>query len=140
MQTNKTKPEPTSVEDFLNSIEDEKKRADSIELAALMQKITGVKPVMWGPSIVGFGQYHYTYASGREGDSIAVGFSPRKAALVLYGLIFYGRNLKNLPKLGKHTTGKGCLYIKDLSQVDREVLSEMIEVSFKRLNGQTLAS
>jgi hypothetical protein len=92
-----------------------------------MQKVTGDEPRMWGPSIVGFGSYHYVYESGREGDNLVVGFSPRKAANVLYGAIGFDGAEALLAKLGKHTTGKGCLYIKNLADVDAKVLETLIE-------------
>ncbi len=126
MAENKTKPTTLSVPAFLDACADER-RADAKALAKLMQKVTGDKPTMWGPSIVGFGSYHYTYASGREGDAPIVGFSPRKAANVLYGAIGFGGAEGLLAKLGKHTTGKGCLYIKKLADVDVTVLETLLE-------------
>jgi hypothetical protein len=95
-----------------------------------MQKVTRVEPRMWGPSIVGFGSYHYVYESGREGDAPIVGFSPRKAANVLYGAIGFSGAESLLANLGKHTTGKGCLYIKKLADVDVSVLEKLIETAF----------
>jgi hypothetical protein len=127
MAENKTKPTTISVSAFLNGCTDEERRADARVLAKLMQKVTGDKPTMWGPSIVGFGSYHYTYPSGREGDAPVVGFSPRKAANVLYGAIGFGGTEELLAKLGMHTTGKGCLYIKRLADVDVRVLRTLIE-------------
>jgi hypothetical protein len=123
MAENKTKPTKLSVTAFINSVSDSARRADAKALVKLLQRATGEEPKMWGPSIIGFGSYHYKYDSGREGDMPIVGFSPRKAATVLYG-VAGAREL--LPKLGKHTTGKGCLYIKKLADVDREVLEEMV--------------
>lgn len=125
MAENKTKATKLSVAAFLDAIGDEKQRADAKALVKMMQRATGEKPAMWGPSIVGFGTYHYVYESGREGDMPLVGFSPRKAATVLYGLMGGGADAL-LGKLGKHTTGKGCLYIKRLAEVDQEVLSAMV--------------
>ena len=122
MAENKTKPTQSSVTAFINAVADPARRADAKALVKLLQDATGEKPQMWGPSIIGFGSYHYKYESGREGDMPIVGFSPRKAATVLYG-VAGSRDL--LPKLGKHTTGKGCLYIKKLADVDQEVLEEM---------------
>jgi hypothetical protein len=127
MAENKTKPTTISVPAFLDACADEARRADAKALARLMQKITGEKPTMWGPSIVGFGKYHYTYGSGREGDMPIVGFSPRKAANVLYGVIGFGDAERLLSKLGKHATGKGCLYIKRLADVDMKVLETLLE-------------
>jgi len=127
MAENKTKPTSLSVPAFLDAVADEARRADAKALARLMQKVTGDKPAMWGPSIVGFGSYHYTHESGREGDMPIVGFSPRKAANVLYGSIGFGGAAALLGKLGKHTTGKGCLYVKKLADVDMKVLERLIE-------------
>ena len=125
MAENKTKPTKVSVAAFINAITDPTKRADAKELVKLMQSVTGEKPKMWGPSIIGFGSYHYTTGAGREGDMPLVGFSPRKAATVLYNT--GAKNSKVLlTKLGKHTTGGGCLYIKKLADVDREVLKTLI--------------
>jgi hypothetical protein len=126
MAENKTKPTQLSVAAFIDAITDETQRADAKALIKLMQSATGEKPQMWGPSIVGFGSYHYTYESGREGDMPVVGFSPRKAATVLYGVTGSGEAEALLDKLGKHTTGKGCLYIKKLADVDRTVLETLV--------------
>src|SRR5689334_15551318 len=112
MAENQTKPTATSVAAFIETVADEGKRADAKSLVKLMQAATGEKPKMWGPSIVGFGSYHYKYKTGREGDMPIIGFSPRKAALVLYGATGCRDSAALLTKLGKHTTGKGCLYIK----------------------------
>ena len=107
----KTKPNKQSVSEFINSIEDPVKKQDSKSLLKLMKEITGSKPVMWGSSIIGFGSYHYKYASGREGDWFVAGFSPRKQSLTLY--IMGGiKDPELFEKLGKHKTGKGCLYFK----------------------------
>jgi len=123
---NKTRPTANSVLAFLDACTDDRRRADARALAKLMQKATGNKPQMWGPSIVGFGSYHYTYESGREGDAPIVGFSPRKAASVLYGAIGFPGAQALLAKLGVHNTGKGCLYIKKLSDVNMNVLEELV--------------
>jgi hypothetical protein len=129
MAENKTKATEASVSAFLDSLTDRAQRADAAALVKLMQSATKEKPRMWGPSIIGFGSYHYKYESGREGDAPLVGFSPRKAALVLYGL---GSLSASEPsdavraKLGKHTTGKGCVYIKKLADVDQQVLKTVI--------------
>lgn len=122
MADNKTKPTKLSVSAFIDAITDQSRRADAKALVKLMQKAAGEKPKMWGASIIGFGSYHYTYDSGREGDMPVVAFSPRKAATVLYGL---GESEALLPKLGKHTRGKGCVYIKKLADVDQKVLEAM---------------
>jgi hypothetical protein len=129
MAENKTKPTPMSVPAFLDACADEAQRADAKTLASLMQKVTGDQPSMWGPSIVGFGSYHYAYESGREGDMPIVGFSPRKTANVLYGAIGFDGAEVLLAKLGKHTTGKGCLYIKKLADVDVKVLETLLEMA-----------
>ena len=128
MADNKTKATKLSVAAFIDTLTDETKRADAKALVKLMQSATGEKPAMWGPSIIGFGSYHYTYEPGREGDMPIIGFSPRKAATVLYGLgISDAQTL--LAKLGKHTTGKGCVYVKKLADVDRKVLETLVNKS-----------
>ncbi|HEY4960766.1 MAG TPA: DUF1801 domain-containing protein [Candidatus Limnocylindrales bacterium] len=126
MGENKTKPTEVSVAAFVDAITDVTKRADAKALVKLMQKASGEKPKMWGPSIIGFGSIHYKYDSGREGDMPLIGFSPRKAANVLYGAIGFSGAEALLAKLGKHTTGKGCLYIKKLSDVDQTVLETLV--------------
>jgi len=126
MAANKTNPTDVSVASFVNAVAEPVKRSDAKALIGLMKRATGDEPAMWGTSIIGFGIYHYTYESGREGDTVLVGFSPRKAALVLYGVTGSKSAESLLAKLGKHTTGKGCLYIKRLSDVDQEVLKELI--------------
>jgi Domain of unknown function (DU1801) len=127
MAENKTKPTNISVSAFIDSCADETRRKDAKALAKLMQKLTGNEPAMWGSSIVGFDSYHYIYESGREGDMLLVGFSPRKAANVLYGAIGFDGAEALLAKLGEHTTGKGCLYIKKLADVDMKVLETLVE-------------
>jgi hypothetical protein len=127
MAENKTKPTTTSVPVFLDACTDEPRRTDAKTLAKLMGRVTGNKPAMWGSSIIGFDSYHYTYESGREGDMPIVGFSPRKAANVLYGAIGFDGAEALLAKLGKHSTGKGCLYIKKLADVDIKVLETLLE-------------
>src|SRR6266436_1255497 len=126
MADNQTKPTKASVAAFINALTDQTKRADAKVLVKLMQNVTGEKPKMWGPSIIGFGSYHYTYDSGREGDMPLIGFSPRKPATVLYGMTGYSHSGALLAKLGKHTTGKGCLYIKKLADVDQKVLETLV--------------
>jgi len=130
--TNKTQANTQSVTDFLDAIADEQQRADSHELARMMQEISGWPPVMWGTSIVGFGTYHYKYASGREGDTMVLGFAPRKKALTLYGLVFYDEQRSLAERLGPHEEGKGCLYIKRLADVDGDVLRQLIAEAVKR--------
>jgi hypothetical protein len=126
MAENKTKPTQQSVAAFIDALADPVKCADARALVKLMQRLTGEKPWMWGPSIIGFGSYHYTHGSGREGDMPVACFSPRKAAIVLYGLMGTSGSEKLIAKLGKYTTGKGCLYIKKLADVDLKVLEDLI--------------
>ena len=123
MAGDKTKTTKASVAGFIDAMADQSRRKDAKALVKLMQNAAGEKPKMWGPSIIGFGSYHYTYDSGREGDMPVVAFSPRKAATVLYGL---SDAEALLPKLGKHTRGKGCVYIKKLGDVDQKVLEAMV--------------
>ena len=129
----KTKPTNQSVEEFLNEISDEERRADCLQLAKIMEEITGEKPKMWGPSIVGFGSYHYKYASGREGDWPMTGFSPRKKDLTLYLMMGFTKHGELLEKLGKHSTAKSCLYIKRLSDIHVPALKKLIKISIKDL-------
>ena len=126
MADNKTKPTEVSVAAYINALIDETRRTDAKAFVKLMQSATGEKPKMWGPSIIGFGSYHYTYESGREGDAPLVGFSPRKAATVLYGVTGSSDAGALLAELGRHTTGKGCLYIKKLADVDHKVLEALV--------------
>lgn len=122
----KTKLNDASVTDFLNSVEDEQKRKDSFEILKLMKRASKAEPKMWGSSIVGFGSYHYKGASGREGDWMMIGFSPRKQNLTLYIMPGFERYPDLMKKLGKYSTGKSCLYIKRLSDVDVDVLKELM--------------
>jgi hypothetical protein len=124
----KTKPTDVDPRAFVDQVANAQKRHDSHELIALMQEVTGHPPKMWGPSIIGFDRYHYKYPSGREGEALLTGFSPRSAELVLY----VGPGLDNaalMAKLGKHRVGKSCLYIKKLDDIDRRVLRELIATS-----------
>jgi len=122
----KTKVNDNSVVEFLNSIADEKKRKDSFVVLKLMEQVTKSKPKMWGTSIVGFGSYHYKYESGHEGDAALLGFSPRKQNLVLYVLTHFKKQAELLQKLGKHKTGKVCLYINKLEDINLEILEKII--------------
>jgi hypothetical protein len=131
----KTKPTTASVADFLASMEDEERRNDCLAVAKIMEKATGAKPRMWGPSIVGFGDYRYKGASG-ETDWFLTGFSPRKRELTLYIMPGVERFPGHLAKLGKHKTGKSCLYIKRLGDVDTKVLTTLIEDSVKTMKGK----
>jgi hypothetical protein len=128
----KTVPTGASVATFLSRIDDEQQRADSERLVRLLERSTGLEPAMWGSSIVGFGSYHYRYASGREGDTPLIGFSPRKGALAIYFTESFDAFEDCLATLGPHSAGKGCLRIKRLSDVDESVLSHMIERSVER--------
>lgn len=128
----KTKPTTVSVADFIAAVPDAGRRADAEALSALLQAATGYPPVMWGPSIIGFGAYHYRYESGREGDAPLVGFSPRKANLVLYLAPGEDRDAL-LARLGKHKTGAGCVYLNRLEDVDRDVIIEMAKASVAHL-------
>jgi hypothetical protein len=135
MPENKTQPTKVSPASFIGQVDGEQRRKDCKELVALMRNITGHPPKMWGPSIVGFDKYHYKYASGREGVSLLTGFSPRKQDLVLY----LGPGLSNkslMAKLGKHKAGKGCLYLKRLDDVDRDVLRALVEESVAAMRQQ----
>ena len=130
MGTNKTIPTNASVTEFLEAVEDPSQKQDSFRLMELMKGITKEPAVMWGPSIVGFGSYHYRYESGREGDMLRVGFSPRKGKIALYIGAQSARNQPLLNDLGPHNSGKSCLYIKRLDKVDLEVLSKIISNTF----------
>ena len=129
MSKMKTTPTQASVDAFIEAVEDEQKRADSRAIATMMSAATGAPAQMWGTSIVGFGRYHYRYASGREGDFMIAGFSPRKRALTLYIMAGFSEYDALLALLGKHTIGKSCLYIKRLADVDQAVLREIVERS-----------
>ena len=138
MAETKTKPTKTSPLKFIQAVDNDTRRKDGLELLQLLGEITGEKAVMWGPSIIGFGQYHYRYDSGHEGDMCIAGFSPRKANLVLY----VGASLvdpKLLAKLGKYKTGAACLYINKLDDIDRKVLRQVIEAGIKAIRRQTAA-
>lgn len=133
----KTKTNDQSVEKFLNSVPDEKKRQDSFRIKKIMEEITGEPAKMWGDSIVGFGSYHYKYASGQEGDWMLTAFSPRKQNLTLYIMPGFERYENLMKQLGKYKTGKSCLYIKKLEDVDLEVLKELIDLSVKQMREDT---
>lgn len=122
----RTRPTSADVGAVLDAVADDRRRADAWEVHETMRRVTGAEPRMWGGSILGFGHRPYTTADGKEHDFFAIGFSPRKAALTLYGLTYDGSNTDRLERLGKHTTGKGCLYVKRPDDVDREVLEELI--------------
>lgn len=128
----KTEKTELSVSSFIGSIKDEQQRQDSVFILDLMQKVTKEQPKMWGSSIIGFGDVHLKYESGRELDWFKIGFSPRKQNLVLYGLLVVNEQQEILKKLGKHTTGKGCLYINKIAEIDKAVLKKIIELAGKR--------
>jgi len=130
MAENKTKPTEVSPTAFIGQVENEQRRKDGEELLAMMKDITAERAKMWGPTIVGFGQYRYRYDSGREGDIMIVGFSPRRQNLVLYvGSVLNDESL--MSRLGKHKKGKGCLYVNKLDDIDRKVLRKIVEKSVK---------
>lgn len=129
MAENKTQMTDASVDDFLSGLGDERKRQDSLALIAMMRQATGAEPKLWGPSMIGFGTYRYRYQSGREGDWFLVGFSPRKQNLTIYINGGFDPHAALMERLGKHTTGKGCLYIKRLSDIDQEALRELAQRS-----------
>jgi len=139
MAENKTQPGKQSVTAFINGIDDEQKRADVRKVAAMMRKATGARATMWGSAIVGYGQYHYQYASGREGDFMLTGYSPRKQALTVYIIPGFKPFGSLMNDLGKYKTGKSCLYIKRLSDIDEAVLERLISesVTHMRKNYET---
>ncbi|WP_340065987.1 DUF1801 domain-containing protein [Ascidiimonas aurantiaca] len=129
MAANKTQPTNASVTHFINSVTEGKKREDSMKLLEMMRTITGEEPVLWGPSLIGFGKVHYKYKSGREGDWFLTGFSPRKQNLSVYVMPGFKRYEELMQKLGKYKTGKSCLYIKTLGDIDVKVLHDLITLS-----------
>lgn len=129
MAKNKTTETQNSVTDFINAVENEVKRSDAFELLKIIQEATGFEPKMWGPSIIGFGSYHYKYDSGHEGDAPLAGFSPRKTAMTVYFYLPEEKREALLSKLGKHTSSKACIYIKKLTDIDIEILKKIILLS-----------
>jgi hypothetical protein len=129
----KTRPTKVSVDTFLTRIQDEARREDCRTLVRLMKRATGERPTMWGPSMVGFGNYHYRYASGHEGDCFLAGFAPRKRELTLYIMSGFDRYKALLARLGKHKTGKACLFVRRLADIDLAVLEELVSASVKHL-------
>lgn len=129
----KTKKNSGDVEAFIASIENEQRRRDAEVVLKMMRGVTRAEPVMWGDSIVGFGSYHYVYESGREGDWFLTGFSPRKQALTLYIMAGFSRYGELMEKLGKYKTGKACLYVKKMEDVDQKVLRELITESVRHM-------
>lgn len=131
MAENKTKPTKSSVTAFLNKIQNKQSRDDCFAILEMMQKISNAEPVMWGSAIIGFGTYHYVYESGREGDTVIIGFSPRKQNITIYLMGGIKNVERELSTLGKYKTGKGCLYIKSLSDVNPTVLKKIFAKAFK---------
>ena len=134
MSEPKTRPTDASVEDFLKAVEHPQRREDGFELLKIMKELTNEEPTMWGPSIIGFGSYHYKYESGREGDMPLTGFSPRKRSLTVYIMSGFEEYNDLLDMLGKHKIGKSCLYINKLADVDKKVLKKIIKKSLKRID------
>jgi hypothetical protein len=126
----KTQKTDDSVDDFISGIEDDRKREDSKTLLDIMEKVTGEEPNMWGPSIIGFGDQHYKYESGREGEWFKIGFSPRKQNLTLYITDYIPDGDPLLANLGKYTTGKACIYIKRLEEIDLGILEKLVKRSY----------
>ena len=131
MPENKTKPTSDSAVAFLNKIRDRRRRDDCLALMEMMRQVSGAEPVMWGSAIVGFGTYHYVYESGREGDTVVIGFSPRKQNISIYLMGGLQPVAAELAQLGKHKTGKGCLYINSLSDVNAKVLEKILAKAYK---------
>jgi hypothetical protein len=129
MAKNKTQRTERSVDDFLDTLDADERRRDAVSVVKIMKRATGAKPKMWGPSIVGFGSYHYVYESGREGDAPVVGFSPRGREMTLYVLADFPSRDVLLASLGKHHTGKSCLYVRRLADVDLAVLERLVTAS-----------
>lgn len=129
----KTKANQQSITAYLNTIEPQKKREDSFAILALMQEVSGEAPQMWGDTIIGFGRYHYKYASGREGDWVLAGFAPRKQNLTLYIMSGFDGYDELMSKLGKHSIGKSCLYIKKLEDIDLAILRQLIAQSIAHM-------
>lgn len=136
MAENKTQPTKLSVAAFIAALMDPTRRADAKALVKLMHAATGEKPKMWGPSIIGFGSYHYKHESGREGDMPLIGFSPRKAATALYNMTGFSNSEALRARLGEHTTGKGCLYIKKLADIDQKVLETLVGKSVSAMRAR----
>lgn len=133
MAENKTRPTDQNVIDFLDSVNHQTRREDGFTLLEIMKEVTGEDPVMWGSSIVGFGSYHYKYESGREGDMPIIGFSPRKQSMTLYIMPGFDDYEAMLAVLGKHKTGKSCLYVNKLADVDEAVLRDLIKRSYEHM-------
>jgi len=133
MSENKTHPTDDNVTEYINNVDNKRRREDAETLVEVMTDLTGYAPKMWGTSIIGFGSYHYVYDSGREGDNMLVGFAPRKSNLVLYIMAGFEEYDSLLEQLGKHKTGKACLYINKLADVDMDVLKQLITASVEHM-------
>ena len=131
MSDNKTRPTAVRPADYVAAVENDTRRRDAEVVMTLMREVTGEPPVMWGPSMIGFGDHHYQHSSGREGDTFVIGFAPRKANLVLYGLSTAPGSQELLAKLGKHKTSKACLYVNKLADVDLDVLRQLTELGYR---------
>ena len=125
-QANKTQPTKVKPKTFISALDHPKRKEDGLVLLEFFNQVTGLKPVMWGPSIIGYGRYHYKYESGREGEFLMTGFSPRKTALTVYIMPGYQDMSDELSRLGKHKTGRSCLYINKLEDIDMDVLQEIV--------------
>jgi len=136
MAENKTKTTNANVTEFIQNVDNEVKRKDSFELVEIFKSVSGFEPKMYGPTIIGFGNYHYKYDSGHEGDAPIAAFSPRKDSLVLYFSPEFETREKLLEKLGKHKNGKSCVYVKKLADIDREILKELLEESIKDITAK----
>lgn len=130
---NKTQPTAASVADVIAAVPDPRRRAEAEAVDAIMRRVSGEPPVLWGPSIIGYGRYHYRYDSGREGDMCRIGFSPRKAQMVLYLVDGFAGHAEMVARLGKHSTGKSCLYVRRLDAVDAEVLEDLCAASWAEM-------
>jgi hypothetical protein len=134
MSENKTKRTDVSVDEFLAAVENDRRRNDAVTVCELMKEVTGEEPVMWGPTMVGFGTYHYKYASGREGDWFLAGFAPRKANLVVYIMSGFKGHAALMDELGKHKTGSSCLFINKLDDIDMDILRELVRRSVEHVS------
>ncbi|MCA9735746.1 MAG: DUF1801 domain-containing protein [Deferribacteres bacterium] len=132
----KTKPTEASVSEYINTIEDETRREDCWTVHKIMREVTQAEPIMWGPSIVGYGTYHYVYKSGQEGDWMITGFANRKQALTLYIMAGFSKYDELMARLGKFQTGKSCLYVKKLADIDLDILQELIKESVAYMNAK----
>jgi len=134
MAKNKTQASLVDPKDFIETVEHPTRKADALVLLELFERVSGFKPKMWGPSIIGYGRYHYKYETGREDDSLATGFSPRKASISIYIMPGYQNYDEILERLGKHKIGKACLYVNKLADIDLAVLEELIKTGLSDLN------